>query len=154
MLRLAGTYADGTTTWMTGEKTIREHIVPRIREAAEEAGKPEPRIIALMPVAVTGERRRLHQTITEEMAIYHHMPSYQAMLEREGASEAGDIALLGSAGEVEDALNRLEDAGVTDFGAILFGTDDEQEATRELLTAHAGRSHDITPTIEEALNDH
>jgi len=42
MLALAGSEADGTVTWMCGIKTVREHIVPRVRAAAEAAGRPAP----------------------------------------------------------------------------------------------------------------
>jgi len=38
MLKLAGTHADGTSTWMTGPKTIEEHIAPTINAAAAAAG--------------------------------------------------------------------------------------------------------------------
>ena len=38
MLRLTGRLADGTITWMTGNKTLAELTVPEICDAAEEAG--------------------------------------------------------------------------------------------------------------------
>src|SRR5437899_1987828 len=52
MLALTGREAEGTITWMTGPKTIREHTVPRIREAAAQAGRPAPRVVVGLPVAV------------------------------------------------------------------------------------------------------
>ena len=58
MLALAGSVGDGTITWMTGPKTLREHTVPRIREAAAAAGRPAPRIVVGLPIAVTNDRRR------------------------------------------------------------------------------------------------
>ena len=42
MLTIAGRLASGTVTWMTGPATIESHIVPTIRAAAAEAGRPEP----------------------------------------------------------------------------------------------------------------
>src|SRR5439155_120424 len=39
MLALAGTLAAGTITWMVGARTLRDHIVPRLREAAAEGGR-------------------------------------------------------------------------------------------------------------------
>src|SRR4029450_14130788 len=42
MLALAGRETDGTITWMTGPKTLREHTIPRISEAAAKAGRPKP----------------------------------------------------------------------------------------------------------------
>jgi 5,10-methylenetetrahydromethanopterin reductase len=139
MLNLAGTKASGTTTWMTGPKTIADHIVPTIRAAAEAAERPPPRVIALMPIAVTRDVAAIRDRVNHEMAIYHRMPSYQAMLDREGVSTAGEIGLFGSRDEVEEALGRLDRDGATDFGAILVGTEDEQETTREVLRELASR---------------
>src|SRR5438093_1438116 len=51
MLALTGREAEGTITWMTGPRTIREHTVPRIREAAAQAGRPAPRVVVGLPVA-------------------------------------------------------------------------------------------------------
>ena len=141
MLRLAGTRASGTVTWMTGPRTLERHIVPSIRAAAEAAGRPAPRVVALLPVAVTGAVGAMRATVADAMALYQRMPSYQAVLEREGAETAGDIGILGSRGEVEDALGRLAEAGATDLGAILFGDEDERAATRELLS-------ELSPTEE------
>ena len=42
MLRIAGQLASGTVTWMTGPGTIESHVVPTIREAAADAGRPLP----------------------------------------------------------------------------------------------------------------
>ena len=44
MLRVAGEITDGTITWMCGINTIGNHVVPRINQAAERAGRPAPRV--------------------------------------------------------------------------------------------------------------
>jgi hypothetical protein len=53
MLALTARLADGTITWMTGEKTIREHTVPRLSDAAAAAGRPAPRVVVGLPIAIT-----------------------------------------------------------------------------------------------------
>jgi len=55
MLRLTGELADGTITWMTGPKTLAQHILPTLREAAKQAGRPEPRVVAGFPVILTNK---------------------------------------------------------------------------------------------------
>ncbi|MFQ5507107.1 MAG: TIGR03564 family F420-dependent LLM class oxidoreductase, partial [Planctomycetota bacterium] len=55
MLGVAGRLADGTATWMVGRKTLAAHTVPTITKAAAEAGRPAPRIMAALPVAVTND---------------------------------------------------------------------------------------------------
>ena len=135
MLKVAGTRTDGTTLAWVGPKTIKDHIVPRISEAAAKAGRESPRIIATLPICVTGDAQGLRARITKTLTMYGQLPSYKAMFEREGVSEPGELALVGSASEVEDALSGLMDAGVTDYAASIFATSvDEQLRTRELLS--------------------
>src|SRR3954469_24278047 len=45
MLKMAGTLADGTITWMTGPGTVADHIVPTMGGAAEKEGRPAPRVV-------------------------------------------------------------------------------------------------------------
>lgn len=135
-LKVAGTLADGTTLAWVGPKTVREHIAPRLREAAAAAGRSEPRIIATLPVCVTGDADSIRSAIAGGLSMYGKLPSYRAMFEREGADGPADVAIVGSADEVRDRLAAMAEAGVTDFAASEFTrTPDEQEATRELLRA-------------------
>jgi F420-dependent oxidoreductase-like protein len=136
MLALAGRLADGTVTWMTGPETLRTHVVPRIRKAAEEAGRPAPRIVAGFPVAVTKQPAAARERIAKQLQIYGMLPSYRAMLDREGAGGPADVAIVGDAAEIRAALTRLRDAGVTDFQAVAMEVDPGAEArTLETLAA-------------------
>jgi 5,10-methylenetetrahydromethanopterin reductase len=133
-LRVAGTLADGTTLAWVGPKTVREHIAPRIGEAAAAAGRPAPRIIATLPVCVTGDPESVRSAIGKGLAMYGKLPSYRAMFEREGVEGPADVAIVGSAAEVVDLLHAMAEAGVTDFAASEFvRSPQEREATRELL---------------------
>lgn len=133
MLKLAGTVADGTATWMTGTKTIASHIAPTIKAAAEEAGRPSPRVVVALPACVTDRPAAIAEQLNETFSVYPNLPSYRAMLDLEGANTASDIALLGSREQVLDALGQLEAAGATDFTTGLVGNADERAATEELL---------------------
>jgi len=138
-LRLAGSRTDGTTLAWVGPKTIRQHIVPNISEAATKAGRPAPRIIATLPVCVTDNPQKIRDLISKNLSMYGELPSYKAMFEREGISAPGELAIVGSHAEVEDGLNGLAAAGVTDFAASVFATSaDEHLHSRELLTNLAG----------------
>jgi 5,10-methylenetetrahydromethanopterin reductase len=138
MLALAGREADGTITWMTGPRTIREHTVPRIREAAAKAGRPAPRVIVSLPVAVTRDVAAARASAARGFQIYGMLPSYRAMLDREGVEGPGDVAVVGDESAVGEALGRLAEAGATDFLAIPFrvqGDADAVERTRAFLRA-------------------
>ncbi len=134
MLKAAAELADGTLTWCTGPKTLGDHIVPTINAAAEAADRPTPRVIAALPVCVTDDFEGAKQRAAKVFEIYGSLPSYRAMLDREGAAGPEDIAISGTADEVVSRIGALVDIGVTDFAAVEFpGNPDEAAATRDAV---------------------
>jgi F420-dependent oxidoreductase-like protein len=134
MLRLAGRRTDGTILWLVGPRTVEDHIVPTIAAAAAEAGREPPRVIASVPVSVTDDATAVHDAVAMLLAGYNDLPSYRAMMDREGAAGPADVAIIGDEEEVAAGLARFADAGATDFGAVEFTLDDEGAArTRALL---------------------
>lgn len=136
MLRLAGSYADGTTTWMTGPKTIEEHIIPTISAAALDAGKPAPRIVCGLPICLTDDVDGAREHLAGTLRKYRILPSYRAMLDREGVADPAELAIVGNETTVRAAIARLRDVGVTDFNAAIhaFGSVG-MAATLDLLQA-------------------
>ena len=134
MLKIAGTLAQGTILWMTGPATIEDHIGPKLRAAASEAGRPDPRIVAGFPIVVTDDESAAREAIGKGLTMYGQLPSYRAMLDKEGAAGPADIALAGNEKQVGESLDRLRDIGVTDFDAAIFPVDENSEArTLDLL---------------------
>lgn len=138
MLRLAGTLADGTSTWMTGPATVEAHITPTITAAAEAAGRPRPRVAVGLPVCVTAEVDAARARADKVFAIYGRLPSYRAMLDREGAAGPGDVAVVGDDESVAAQLRALVDVGATECTAAPFGTPEERARTVALVTDLAG----------------
>ena len=133
-LRVAGSRTDGTTLAWVGPKTITEHIIPCLTEAANKANRKAPRVISTLPVVVTKQADVIRERISKTLTMYAELPSYQAMFRREGVGGPADLAIAGSESEVEDALMALKEAGVTDFAASIYATSrDENEQTRNLL---------------------
>jgi F420-dependent oxidoreductase-like protein len=120
MLEVTGRLADGTATWMTGLRTLAEHTVPTIRRAAEAAGRPAPRVVAALPIALASDPARAREAASQTFQIYGSLPSYRAMLDREGAAGPGDVALVGDERALRDGLRRAREAGVTHFAASLY----------------------------------
>jgi len=89
MLRIAGEMSDGTITWMTGRSTIESHIVPTITDAAEKAGRGSPQIIVNLPVCVTEDPDAARQLAAKTFSMYGQLPSYRAMLDKEGVEGPG-----------------------------------------------------------------
>ena len=124
MLEIAGSLADGTSTWMVGPKTLEELTIPAITAAAEKAERSAPQIVAGMPVVLTNDKDSAYQSLSELMKAYRHIPSYSKMLDREGVAQPWDIALVGNEAELRIQLNQLKDIGVTDLNAFCQPTDD------------------------------
>jgi len=131
MLKLAGRLADGTVTWMTGPATIDQLTGPTIRAAAADAGRAEPQIVAALPVCVTTDVDGARERAATEYAIYGQLPSYRAMLDREGMGGPEDLAAIGSAEVVQAAMQRFLDAGATTVVANVFGSVEEQALGRQ-----------------------
>ena len=130
MLRLAARLTQGTATWMTGPATIADHVVPTITAAAADAGRPAPRVVCALPVAVTSDVDGARELAAKEFAVYGMLPSYRAMLDREGAAGPADVAIVGDAATVRAGIERVFEAGATEFVAVTYT---ERDATFELL---------------------
>lgn len=130
MLELAGSRTDGTVTWMTGPATIADHIVPSIGAAAAEAGRPAPRIVSALPVAVVDDPDAARADAAEMFAMYGILPSYRAMLDREGAAGPADVAIVGDEDTVRAGIEAMVAAGTTEFVAVPFAA---RSRTLELL---------------------
>ncbi len=119
MLRLTGRLADGTSTWMTGPRTIAEHIVKHLMPAAAAAGRPAPRVIGGYPIVLTNKVDEARAGIAKNLEIYGQLPSYRAMLDREGYSGPAEAALVGDEATLRREIGRIRDSGVTDFNAAI-----------------------------------
>lgn len=138
LLRVAGRYADGTVLWMAPAKAIEGHIAPRIHAAAAEAGRPAPRIVAGLPVAVHDDVAEARNAVAATSGAYAGMPNYQRVLELGGAATPADAAIVGNESSVRAQLRSLLDAGATDIWANIVpaGPDPAASArrTRALLS--------------------
>jgi 5,10-methylenetetrahydromethanopterin reductase len=133
MLKLAAERTDGTILWMTGPATVKDYIAPTINAAAQAAGRPAPRVVCILPVCVTDDREAAKARAAKVFEIYGFLPSYRAMLDREGAAGPADVAIVGDEETVATQITALADCGVTDFIAGEFATGAEQQRTRDVL---------------------
>ncbi len=59
--------------------------------------------------------------MNQNLEIYGTLPSYRAMLDREGAEGPADVGLFGTRAQVLEKLHELAEAGVTEFSASMAG---------------------------------
>jgi len=133
-LRVSGRRTDGTILWMVGPRTIDDHIRPRLVASADSANRASPRIVCSLPICVTDDAHGAREATNQVFAVYGQLPSYRAMLDREGVQHPGEVAVIGNEEEVSSQLGELERAGATEFSALEFGrSSDEFARTREFL---------------------
>ena len=136
MLRVAGELADGTNTWMVGPKTMENHIVKRLAGAASAAGRPAPRVVGGVPIILTTRPDEARARIAEGLVMYGQLPSYRAMLDREGVEGPADIAIAGDENALRGEIDRFRNAGVTDFNAAIMGVEEgAYDRTLEFLAS-------------------
>jgi F420-dependent oxidoreductase-like protein len=141
LLRVAGELADGTVLWMANAKAVETHVAPRLRAAAEAAGRPAPRIVAGLPVAVVDDEAAGRAAAAELFAGYGVLPNYRRILDIGGAAGPADAAVVGDEASVTAQLEGLFAAGVTDVWAAPFPVAAEEGTrarTRDLLRSLVG----------------
>jgi F420-dependent oxidoreductase-like protein len=133
LLKVAGRRTAGTVTWMVGPKTLASHIVPTLRAAASEAGR-QAEVVAGFPVCVTDDVAGTRAYIAETMHVYGTVPSYRAMLDREGVDGPADLALIGNENAVAEQIEAIAAIGIDEFGAAILQRDPQDVArTRAFL---------------------
>lgn len=135
MSRVAGELADGVVTWLAGPRTLEDLVLPALHESA--AGRPAPRVVAAVPVAVCSDAEAGRAVADEVFARYGTLENYQRLFAREGITSPGELAVVGSESEVDKQLRRFADAGATELWPTVFPVGEDVEAsvrrTREVL---------------------
>jgi alkanesulfonate monooxygenase SsuD/methylene tetrahydromethanopterin reductase-like flavin-dependent oxidoreductase (luciferase family) len=127
---------------MADERAIGDHIVPKITKAAENAGRPAPRVVAGIPVTLCSSSRvdEARTRANRILAEAEHSPNYQRLLEHGDIRDVGELLAAGDEAAIADRFRRFADAGVTDLSVRLLpigtGRDEmiaSKHRTREVL---------------------
>jgi F420-dependent oxidoreductase-like protein len=121
MVDVAGEFSDGTVTWLAGPRSLEHDICPRLRAAADRAGRGAPRVIAGVPIAVCDDIEEGREQVSRTFARYGTLDNYRRLFEREGVDSVADLAIIGPEPEVEKGLRRLADAGATELWPSIVG---------------------------------
>jgi F420-dependent oxidoreductase-like protein len=130
LLRVAGAYTAGTSLWMANARSIEQHVAPRIRKAAADAGRPAPRIVAGLPVAVHDDVAEARSVAAKQFAVYGELPNYQRILAHGGVTGPAEAAIVGDEDSVARQIRALFEAGATDVSAAPFPVGDDARASR------------------------
>ncbi|HKJ25106.1 MAG TPA: TIGR03564 family F420-dependent LLM class oxidoreductase [Myxococcota bacterium] len=133
MLRVAGEHASGTVLWLADERAVGEHVVPRITKAAAEAGRPAPRVVAGVPVALcpNDEVDAARDWANRTLGHSEYCENYQRLLDRGDARSEGDILAAGDESAIVKRLRAFEDAGTTDLAVRVLALGPDRESRIE-----------------------
>src|SRR4051812_6877136 len=127
MLELTGRLADGTITYWADEKAIGEHVVPHITKSAADAGRPSPRVVVGLPIAVVDDVDAARARADKLFSTYLAIPTYQRILGRGESGNPVDVAIIGTEEQVRDRVRSYADAGATEICASALGLGDDRE---------------------------
>ena len=112
--RTTGNVVDDAITKARGARTIEDFIAPTLQDSAADAGRPDPRSVAMVNVAVTDDVDTARAEAVTSLAFYKGVPSHRNVLDRESVSKAGELAAVGDAATVTRQRMTYRDAGATD----------------------------------------
>ena len=132
MLDLAATRSGGTITWMTGPQTIADHIRPNL-----DAGGGGSVVAGVSVITTSSDEETEASRVwaNKALAIYPQLPSYRAVMDREGATEAADLVLIGDADTVRAGIDRYRDAGTDEVALNLMGSAEQNDRSWELIAS-------------------
>lgn len=93
----------------------------------------QARVVSLVPVCVTTNADQTRARLRDEFAVVGRLPSYRAVLDREGATTPDDAAVISDVTSVEHQLRRYTETGATELVGVPAGTPEEQRRTIDLL---------------------
>lgn len=136
-LRVTGELADGTMPYLAGPRSIAEFIAPTLAKAAAEAGRPTPKIVAMVPVLVDDDADTARDEVAAALSFYESIPSYQKIIARENVSGPVELAAAGPADAVMRQLQRYLDAGADEVVLSPVGRSDAASvaAVREVAAS-------------------
>jgi len=134
MARLAGELADTAITWLAHPGYLVEQVLPALRAGAESAGRPVPRLVAMVPVALAAAGRHPEELVLHSNSVHLQQSHYLDMLRRAGVKvDPDDVpasarALLesgvfcyGEPAEVVDQLGAFAAAGADEVVVCMTG---------------------------------
>jgi F420-dependent oxidoreductase-like protein len=130
LLRVAGAYTAGTILWMANATAIETHVAPTIRKAAADAGRPAPRIVAGLPVAVHDDAAEARSAAARLFQVYGELPNYQRILHHGGIAGPAEAVIVGDEDSVAAQVLALFEAGATDVWAAPFPVGEDAATSR------------------------
>lgn len=133
MAELAGEIADAAITWLTPAAYLRDTVVPALRQGADKAGRPMPRLVAMVPVARARPDADPARIAIESNGPHLRGAHYRDMLARAGIEVTDDhptngrrlieggAFVYGDDEEIAGRLREFQDVGVDEIVINMTG---------------------------------
>jgi alkanesulfonate monooxygenase SsuD/methylene tetrahydromethanopterin reductase-like flavin-dependent oxidoreductase (luciferase family) len=138
MLARAGDQADGVLTMWATPQFLGDVVVPTVTTAA--AGRVAPRIAVGLLASVTSDVAAARAFVSANFQQAATLPTFRALLERQGSAGPEDTLVAGNESAVEQAVARFADAGATELFFIPAGLPEDHARTVDLF-AHLAKQH-------------
>ncbi len=123
--RLAGEVADGAISWVCPVPYLVNTAKPALEEGARAAGRPAPRLIGHVPVAVGTDREAVRAAARTQLGNYGRLAFYRGMFEDAGYTVNPDnslpdalldeLVVSGTPDEIAARLHQIQEAGVDEL---------------------------------------
>lgn len=146
-LRAAAELADGALPILSGPRTLAGYTVPTLTRYADAAGRPAPRIAAIVSGVVTADVAGARARAEASMGFYGTIPSYRAALDREGVDHPADLVAIGDEQLLADQVDAYLDAGATEliYTQTAIGSPEDERRTWEVLGELARKGGVVGP---------
>jgi F420-dependent oxidoreductase-like protein len=134
LLRVAGGVADGTITYMASPKVIESRVSPLLHDAAKQAARPAPRLVAGLPVAVHDDLDAARSAYLAGPGQYATMPNYRRIVAAGGHNSPAEVAIVGNEAAVTKQLQAAVDAGADDIWAGIFPVGNDHDGSLRRTT--------------------
>lgn len=134
-LRAAGELADGALPILSGPRTLAEYTVPTLTRYAAAAGRPPPRIAAIVSGVVTADINGARARAEQSMGRYGAIPAYRAALDHEGIEHPADLVAIGDEQLLADQVAAYAEAGATElvYTQTAIGSPEDERDRRSRL---------------------
>jgi hypothetical protein len=148
--RLAGALSDGAISWMAPMLYLLDVALPNLQAGADEARRPQPPLIAHVPVALGDDPAAVRAAAQGALDYFRTLPAYVSMFtaaglfdgpEEEAAARLATMLIV--AGDEVAVAARLRDLLATEIDELLVTTlpvADEAAERRRLIRCWASSS--------------
>jgi F420-dependent oxidoreductase-like protein len=139
--RLAAEIADGAVPFLCPISYLLDTALPTMSTAAAAAGRPRPKLVAHVSLALSEDRAAVFQAVRRTLGFFGTLPSYRRMFQAAGFSEeeirpAADrlieqLVISGSESRIKDRLLELLATDIDELMLSFIGIADAgQESAR------------------------